>query len=57
MVPWSEGSFQWGGYFGTSYWADPKEKIVALLMSQQNPNSHGDISNKFKVLVYQAIND
>ena len=57
MVPWSEGSFQWGGYFGTSYWADPKEKIVALLMTQQNPNSHGDLGNKFKVLVYQAIND
>jgi len=57
MVPWSEGSFQWGGYFGTSYWADPKEKIVALLMTQQNPNSHGDLGNKFKVLVYQAIDD
>ena len=57
MEPWSEGSFQWGGYFGTSYWADPKEKIVALLMTQQNPNSHGDLGNKFKVLVYQAIDD
>ncbi|HXB43324.1 MAG TPA: serine hydrolase domain-containing protein, partial [Puia sp.] len=21
--PWNKGSFSWGGYFGTSYWADP----------------------------------
>ena len=53
--PLNKGSFEWGGYFGTSYWADPKEKIVALIMTQQAPNSHGDLSAKFKVLVYQAL--
>jgi CubicO group peptidase (beta-lactamase class C family) len=55
--PESEGSFFWGGYFGTTYWADPKEKLVCLFMTQQNPNSHGDIAEKFKELVYQAISD
>jgi CubicO group peptidase (beta-lactamase class C family) len=55
--PENEGSFSWGGYFGTSYWADPKEKLVCLFMTQQNPNSHGDIGEKFKALVYQAINN
>ncbi|HVM87453.1 MAG TPA: serine hydrolase domain-containing protein [Puia sp.] len=55
--PWNEGSFWWGGFFGTSYWADPKEKLVCLFMTQQTPNSHGDIAEKFKELVYQAIND
>ncbi len=53
--PWNEGSFSWGGYFGTFYWADPKEKLVCLFMTQQSPNSHGDITEKFKALVYQAI--
>jgi CubicO group peptidase (beta-lactamase class C family) len=53
--PWSQGSFAWGGYFGTTYWADPKEKLVCLFMTQQTPNSHGEISEKFKELVYQAI--
>jgi len=53
--PMSEGSFYWGGYFGTIYWADPKEKLICLFMTQQLPNSHGDIHNKFKALVYQAI--
>jgi len=21
-------SFSWGGYYGTTYWADPKERLV-----------------------------
>ena len=55
--PWSEGSFTWGGYFGTTYWGDPKEHLVCLFMTQQSPNSHSEISEKFKVLVYSAINN
>ncbi|MCX6254719.1 MAG: serine hydrolase, partial [Bacteroidia bacterium] len=53
----SEGSFSWGGFFSTSYWADPKEHLVCLLFIQQWPLSHGEISDKFRVLVYQALND
>jgi CubicO group peptidase (beta-lactamase class C family) len=53
----SEGSFAWGGYFGTKYWADPKEKLICLLFMQQSPLSRGEIENKFKVLVYQALTD
>jgi len=53
----SEGSFSWGGYFATNYWADPKEKIVGLIFTQQSPMSHGEIHNKFKAMVYQALDD
>jgi CubicO group peptidase (beta-lactamase class C family) len=53
----SEGSFSWGGYFGTTYWADPKEHLVCLLFMQQSPLSHGEIQSKFKAMVYQALND
>jgi len=53
----SEGSFAWGGYFGTTYWADPKERLVCLLFMQQSPLSHGEISSKFKAMVYQALDD
>jgi CubicO group peptidase (beta-lactamase class C family) len=53
----SEGSFAWGGYFGTIYWADPKEHLVCLLFGQQSPLTHGEIGNKFKAMVYQALND
>lgn len=53
----SEGSFSWGGAFGTTYWADPHERLVCLLYLQQLPISHGGIGDKFRVLVYQALND
>ncbi|MBC8154298.1 MAG: beta-lactamase family protein [Bacteroidetes bacterium] len=57
-MPVSEGSFEWGGFFGTTYWADPKEGIVALLYTQKYPNtSAGDLPDKFRVLVYQALTD
>ena len=53
----SEGSFAWGGYFATTYWADPKERLVCLLFMQQSPLSHGEIQDKFRAMVYQALND
>jgi CubicO group peptidase (beta-lactamase class C family) len=53
----SEGSFSWGGYFGTTYWADPKERLVCLLFMQQMPLSHGEIQSKFKAMVYQALDN
>lgn len=52
----SAGSFAWGGFFGTSYWGDPREEVVALLFVQQWPFSHGELGDKFKALVYQALN-
>ncbi|NLN30996.1 MAG: serine hydrolase [Bacteroidales bacterium] len=53
----SEGSFSWGGYYGTIYWADPTEKLVCQLYMQQAPLSHNEIENKFKAMVYQALDD
>ena len=55
--PLSKGSFWWGGYFSTTYWADPIEEVIGQIMTQVVPNSHGELGNKFKVLVYQALND
>ncbi len=49
------GSFSWGGYYGTTYWADPKAHLVCLFMTQQNPNSHGDVERKFESLVYSSF--
>jgi len=53
--PRNAGSFAWGGYFGTAYWADPKAKMICLIMTQQSPNSHGDLVSKFEQLVYQSL--
>lgn len=49
------GSFSWGGYYGTTYWADPKAHLVCLFMTQQTPNSHGDVERKFESLVYSSF--
>lgn len=55
-MPQQEGTFEWGGMFATTYWADPKEKLIALVYRNIWPTVHGN-SNKYKVLVYGAIND
>jgi CubicO group peptidase (beta-lactamase class C family) len=48
-------TYSWGGMFSSSYWIDPTEKIVAQFVLQMLPASHGDINEKFKVQVYQAL--
>jgi len=50
----SPGSYAWGGAFYTSYWIDPSEQLAAVFMSQTRP-SNSDIADKFKTLVYQAL--
>lgn len=55
--PTSEGTYSWGGMFSSSYWIDPKEKIVGQLFLNIFPFSRGNIHEKFKVAVYQALND
>jgi len=51
----NEGSFSWGGYYGTTYWADPKEKLICLIMTQHTPNSHGDYAGKIEAVIYGSI--
>ncbi len=49
------GTFDWGGYFGTTYWADPKEHLICLIMTQQTPNTHYQLSSQFEQLVYASL--
>lgn len=55
IIPTPQGVFEWGGAFSTSYWADPKEKIIGLFYRQLWHSTFGEIGNKYKVLVYQAL--
>jgi CubicO group peptidase (beta-lactamase class C family) len=50
----TEGTYAWGGAFYTSYWIDPKENLVAVLMSQVRP-ARTDVNERFRILVYQAL--
>ncbi len=54
-TPLNPGSLSWAGAFGTSFWIDPSENLTAALFLQILPNSHNEIHDKFKALVYQAI--
>ncbi|MEI9810162.1 MAG: hypothetical protein WDO16_21110 [Bacteroidota bacterium] len=55
--PANPGTFSWGGAFSTSYWVDPKEKIVMLFYRQLQRSTHGDVVEKFRALTYGALND
>lgn len=56
-VPGSEGEFMWAGYGGTFFWVDPKEDLVAVLMSQRAGPSRAYYRKLVKQLVHQAITD
>jgi CubicO group peptidase (beta-lactamase class C family) len=51
----SVGSFGWGGAYHTTYWVDPAEKLVAVLMTQLLPATGSDLHGDFRTLVYQSI--
>jgi CubicO group peptidase (beta-lactamase class C family) len=53
----SIGTFDWGGYFNTQYFADPKENIIGIIMKQtQGPVK--DITGwKFRQLLFQSLDD
>jgi CubicO group peptidase (beta-lactamase class C family) len=51
----TNGSFGWDGSFGTYFWVDPKEKLVALLMVQTSTSVIGGIKHDFETAVMQAI--
>jgi CubicO group peptidase (beta-lactamase class C family) len=50
------GRFGWEGGFGTAWFSDPTEELVAILMSQRLPPAEG-LFNDFSTGVYQAIED
>lgn len=52
----SKGTFDWGGYFNTQYFADPQENIVGVLM-KQTQGGNDDTAWKFRQLVGAAVDD
>ena len=48
----SEGSFGWSGAFGTHFWVDRKEKLIAVAMTQ---TSNQEFLRDFENMVMQAV--
>jgi CubicO group peptidase (beta-lactamase class C family) len=49
----SPGLYGWSGIYGTVFWVDPKERLVAIMMVQRYPGS--PVAAAFQPLVYQAL--
>jgi len=52
----SVGNFSWGGAAATTFWIDPQEELIGLLMTQLLNNPH-PFQQQFKVLTYQALTE
>jgi len=48
----SEGAFGWSGAYGTHFWVDRKEKLVAVVMTQ---TSNQEFLRDFENMVMQAV--
>lgn len=53
----SAGTFEWGGYFNTQYFADPEEQLIGILMKQTRGSSGDQTAWKFRHLVGQSVDD
>ena len=53
----SEGTFEWGGYFNTTYWADPRENMIGILMKQTRGTVSDPSSWMFRRFAGAAIED
>jgi CubicO group peptidase (beta-lactamase class C family) len=52
--PAGVGTFGWGGAYGTFFWVDPKNEVVAVFMAQVFPQDF-TLSVEFKKAVYAAL--
>ncbi len=53
--PDSLGAYGWGSAYYSKYWVDPREKLVAVFLTQLIPAGTLDVQDKFRYLVYQTI--
>jgi CubicO group peptidase (beta-lactamase class C family) len=53
------GRFGWDGAFGSSWWVDPTEEVVGVLMTQRRPDSFAmsAVVRDFWTSAYQLIED
>ena len=51
----SVGDHSWGGYAETFFWIDPREDLIAILMTQYLPSQTYPIRKEFRTTVYQSL--
>ncbi len=53
-LPGSRGDYNWGGLFGTSFFVDPKERLIGIWM-MQNPGGRSYYAQLFRNAVYASL--
>ena len=53
----SVGTFEWGGYFNTQYFADPKERLIGIIMKQTMGANTDQTAWKFRNITFSSITD
>jgi len=49
--------FFWGGFFSTRFWAEPRNELVGVYLTQVLPTDHGGGSVLIRKLVSEAVED
>ena len=51
----SAGAYRWGGFWYTTFFIDPAEKLIGVCMVQLYPSGKATLNDKFEALAHQAI--
>jgi CubicO group peptidase (beta-lactamase class C family) len=54
-LPGSIGNFYWTGAWGTTFWVDPKERLIAIQMIQTPTGLNSAYRHAFRNLTYAAM--
>ena len=54
-LPGAPGSYYWQGAWGTAFWVDPRNRLIAVLMIQVPPGQIDRYRQELRYLVYQAM--
>ncbi len=54
-LPGSVGTFYWTGAWGTTFWVDPREHLIAIQMIQTPTGKGGPYRRVFRELTYAAL--
>ncbi|MFY9151801.1 MAG: serine hydrolase domain-containing protein, partial [Prolixibacteraceae bacterium] len=53
----SPGTYEWGGYYTTKFFIDPKEDLIFVGMMQIHGFRHGEFYDRLTAILYGAIED
>jgi len=53
----SVGAYRWGGFWYTTFFIDPAQRMVGVCMAQLSPSGKATLNDQFEALAHQAIVD